>query len=217
MSIRTENEYVDVVIVDAFFGPTKFPEENGKFNERGEVVAIMGDICCLVEAEDGQRDIWRGEISNRMGIGTVADKYRSDLTLKSLQELGLNVQSLTDLYAQFAPGKDGEIIIPNLIGKTGSARIKKSEKNGKVFYNISALYGKKKEEKYSFAQFQQMMAQQQPAPQYGTAPAAAPGGYYQQPVQQQAPMMQQGYANTCPQAPAAPAAPVTPNNPYLQK
>ena len=212
MSIRTEQEYVAVTIVDAFFGPSKFTEDNGKQKNRGEYIAIMGNVCCVVEAEDGQRDVWRGEISNRMGPAgsTIADKYQSDLTLKTLQDIGFPVNNLTELFAQFAPGEDGETAIPNLIGKTAEAKIRKSEKNGKVYYNVQNLYGKKVEQKFSFAQFQQMMQQGQPAaapaapampPQYA-APGAVPGGYYQQPAVPQQPAQQPA---------AAPAY-----NPYMQ-
>lgn len=206
MSIKTEQDYVTVKIVDAFFGPSKFTDDNGKMNNRGETIAIMGDVCCVVETEDGQRDIWRGEISNRMGpLGsTIADKYQSDLTLKTLQGIGFNVQTLPDLFGQFSQGKDGETVIPNLIGLTADAKIKKSEKDGKVFYNVQTLYGKKKEEKFSFTQFQQMIAaQQQPSAPVPPAPQMqqAPTGYYPPP----APQMQQ---------PAAPAPAPAQANPY---
>ena len=206
MSIRTEQEYVAVTIVDAFFGPSKFTEDNGKQNNRGEYIAIMGDVCCVVEAEDGQRDVWRGEISNRMGPAnsTIADKYQSDLTLKTLQDIGFPVANLTELFSQFAPGKDGETAIPNLIGKTAEAKIRKSEKNGKVYYNVQNLYGKKVEQKFSFAQFQQMIQQGQPAAapamqQQYAAPGATPGGYYQQPA-----------------VPQQPTQPAPGYNPYMQ-
>lgn len=209
MSIRTEQEYVAVTIVDAFFGPSKFTKDNGKQNNRGEYIAIMGDVCCVVEAEDGQRDVWRGEISNRMGPAgsTIADKYQSDLTLKTLQDIGFPVNNLTELFAQFAPGKEGETAIPNLIGKTAEAKIQKSEKNGKIYYNVQNLYGKKVEQKFSFAQFQQMMQHGQPAaapaapaapampPQYA-APRVVPGGYYQQPAVPQQPPQQPATAPT---------------------
>lgn len=48
------------------------------------------DVCLHVETEDGQSGDWTGEISNDWGMGTMASKRQSEITLITLKKLGWN-------------------------------------------------------------------------------------------------------------------------------
>lgn len=116
MAFKTEGN-IDVTVVDAYMSEAKFEAKDNETNNRNEFVKVYGDVCLLLQDKDGNSDIWHGEISNRSGTGTVAHLYRTDLTLKTLQEIGFNVTTLQELFDQFMTAEDGSITIPNLIGK----------------------------------------------------------------------------------------------------
>ena len=112
---KVEGEF-DVVVREAFMSEARFEAKPGEVNSRQEPVKTYGDVCLLLEDKDGNTDTWHGEISNRNGIGTKAHLYRTDLTLKTLQEIGFGVTSLAELGGQFVAESDGTVTIPNLVG-----------------------------------------------------------------------------------------------------
>lgn len=116
MGFRTVGTY-EVTVKDAYTADCRFTQKENEVNNRGELVQIWYDVCLLVEDANGNNDTWRGEMSNRTGKGNSADKYRWELTLKTLQDIGFNVRTMQDLEMQFQPaGTDRHICIPNLIG-----------------------------------------------------------------------------------------------------
>lgn len=116
MAFKIEGN-IDVTVVDAYMSEPNFDAKENETNDRNELVKAYGDVCLLLQDKDGNSDIWHGEISNRSGKGTVAHLYRTDLTLRTLQEIGFNVTTLQELFDQFMTAEDGSISIPNLIGK----------------------------------------------------------------------------------------------------
>ena len=222
MSFKSEGT-IDVTITDAFISEAKFQPKDGELNNQGVPVETYYDVCIQVANAEGDSDLWRGEMSNRNGVGNSAHLYRADLTLKTLQEIGFNVQSMTELEAQFVPANDRSISIPNLIGIKCTVTVERREYTDKTGAQKSILFIKYLNalgsgghaKRLSFDDF---MARRRTQPQ---TPAAPP--QYQQPVQtpyqvpaQPAPATQPLYNQVpvaAPQAPAAPsqaAAPVTP-------
>lgn len=208
---KVEGEF-DVVVREAFMSEARFEAKPGEVNSRQEPVQTYGDVCLLLEDKDGNTDTWHGEISNRNGIGTKAHLYRTDLTLKTLQEIGFGVTSLAELGGQFVAESDGTVTIPNLVGMeaTVTTEYKDYEKrDGTAGRALRIKYlnakGSHREKKLSMAEVMKRFgmggqAQAVPAPM----PPMNPQGYMAQP--QVPPQM--------PQAPVpAPQMPQMPNQP----
>lgn len=211
---KVEGEF-DVVVREAFMSEARFEAKPGEVNSRQEPVQTYGDVCLLLEDKDGNTDTWHGEISNRNGIGTKAHLYRTDLTLKTLQEIGFGVTSLAELGGQFVAESDGTVTIPNLVGMeaTVTTEYKDYEKrDGTAGRALRIKYlnakGAHREKKLSMAEVMKRFgmggqAQAVPAPM---APMV-PQGYMAQPTAPQMPPQM-------PQAPApAPQMPQMPNQP----
>lgn len=211
---KVEGEF-DVVVREAFMSEARFEAKPGEVNSRQEPVQTYGDVCLLLEDKDGNTDTWHGEISNRNGIGTKAHLYRTDLTLKTLQEIGFGVTSLAELGGQFVAESDGTVTIPNLVGMeaTVTTEYKDYEKrDGTAGRALRIKYlnakGSHREKKLSMAEVMKRFgmggqAQAVPAPM---APMD-PQGYMAQPTPPQIPPQM-------PQAPApAPQMPQMPNQP----
>lgn len=211
---KVEGEF-DVVVREAFMSEARFEAKPGEVNSRQEPVQTYGDVCLLLEDKDGNTDTWHGEISNRNGIGTKAHLYRTDLTLKTLQEIGFGVTSLAELGGQFVAESDGTVTIPNLVGMeaTVTTEYKDYEKrDGTAGRALRIKYlnakGSHREKKLSMAEVMKRFgmggqAQAVPAPM---APLD-PQGYMAQPTAPQIPPQM-------PQAPApAPQMPQMPNQP----
>lgn len=211
---KVEGEF-DVVVREAFMSEARFEAKPGEVNSRQEPVQTYGDVCLLLEDKDGNTDTWHGEISNRNGIGTKAHLYRTDLTLKTLQEIGFGVTSLAELGGQFVAESDGTVTIPNLVGMeaTVTTEYKDYEKrDGTAGRALRIKYlnakGSHREKKLSMAEVMKRFgmggqAQAVPAPM---APMN-PQGYMAQPTAPQIPPQM-------PQAPApAPQMPQMPNQP----
>lgn len=211
---KVEGEF-DVVVREAFMSEARFEAKPGEVNSRQEPVQTYGDVCLLLEDKDGNTDTWHGEISNRNGIGTKAHLYRTDLTLKTLQEIGFGVTSLAELGGQFVAESDGTVTIPNLVGMeaTVTTEYKDYEKrDGTAGRALRIKYlnakGSHREKKLSMAEVMKRFgmggqAQAVPAPM---APMD-PQGYMAQPTAPQIPPQM-------PQAPApAPQMPQMPNQP----
>lgn len=211
---KVEGEF-DVVVREAFMSEARFEAKPGEVNSRQEPVQTYGDVCLLLEDKDGNTDTWHGEISNRNGIGTKAHLYRTDLTLKTLQEIGFGVTSLAELGGQFVAESDGTVTIPNLVGMeaTVTTEYKDYEKrDGTAGRALRIKYlnakGSHREKKLSMAEVMKRFgmggqAQAVPAPM---APMD-PQGYMAQPTAPQMPPQM-------PQAPApAPQMPQMPNQP----
>lgn len=218
---KVEGEF-DVVVREAFMSEARFEAKPGEVNSRQEPVQTYGDVCLLLEDKDGNTDTWHGEISNRNGIGTKAHLYRTDLTLKTLQEIGFGVTSLAELGGQFVAESDGTVTIPNLVGMeaTVTTEYKDYEKrDGTAGRALRIKYlnakGSHREKKLSMAEVMkrfgmggqaQPMATMQAVPQ--TAPAPMP------PMNPQGYMAQPQVPPQMPQAPApAPQMPQMPNQP----
>jgi len=237
MPFKAEGTF-DVTITDAFISEAKFQPKDGELNNQGVPVETYYDVCIQVQSEQGDSDLWRGEMSNRNGVGNSAHLYRADLTLKTLQEIGFNVQSMTELEAQFVPANDRSISIPNLIGIKCTVTVERREyedrqtgaKKSILFIKyLNALGSGGHAKRLSFDDF---MARRrgQTQPQTPAAPPAAPAQpqyqapaqQYQQPAQgyqQPAPTPQPLY-NQVPVATPAPSAyppaasqPPAPGNP----
>lgn len=211
---KVEGEF-DVVVREAFMSEARFEAKPGEVNSRQEPVQTYGDVCLLLEDKDGNTDTWHGEISNRNGIGTKAHLYRTDLTLKTLQEIGFGVTSLAELGGQFVAESDGTVTIPNLVGMeaTVTTEYKDYEKrDGTAGRALRIKYlnakGSHREKKLSMAEVMKRFgmggqAQAVPAPM---APMN-PQGYMAQPTAPQIPPQM-------PQAPVpAPQMPQMPNQP----
>lgn len=215
---KVEGEF-DVVVREAFMSEARFEAKPGEVNSRQEPVQTYGDVCLLLEDKDGNTDTWHGEISNRNGIGTKAHLYRTDLTLKTLQEIGFGVTSLAELGGQFVAESDGTVTIPNLVGMeaTVTTEYKDYEKrDGTAGRALRIKYlnakGAHREKKLSMAEVMKRFgmggqAQAVPAPM---APMD-PQGYMAQPM---APQIPPQIPPQMPQAPApAPQMPQMPNQP----
>ena len=227
MPFKTEGTF-DVTITDAFITDAKFQPKDGERNNQGVPVETYYDVCIQVANAEGDSDIWRGEMSNRNGVGNNAQLYRTDLTLKTLQEIGFGVQSMTDLENQFVPANDRSISIPNLVGLKCTVTIERREyedRNGVKksinFIKYLNALGSGHAKRLSFDDFMNRRrgaAPATPAAPPAPAPVPAPQQYqapvqtpYQVPAQPAAaPAPQQQFQSYPPpppmaQAPAAPA------------
>ena len=206
--------YLDVTITDAYLAQSRFPAQPGERNERGEMVDVMFSLYLELKDKEGNTDTYDLEFSNRCGIGTRSNSYRTQMSLETLQEIGFNVQTMEEFFMQVVDSPDATNV-PNLIGLTCVAKVAKSDKTnkrGEPYYNIKGIYGaNKKPAKVDFAAIRARFSNPAPAPaapQY-QAPAA-PAPQYQQPAATAAPAPQY-------QASAAPAAPAAPSNPYARR
>lgn len=209
---KVEGEF-DVVVREAFMSEARFEAKPGEVNNRQEPVQTYGDVCLVLEDKDGNTDTWHGEISNRNGIGTKAHLYRTDLTLKTLQEIGFGVTSLAELGGQFVAESDGTVTIPNLVGMeaTVTTEYKDYEKrDGTAGRALRIKYlnakGAHREKKLSMAEVMKRFgmggqAVPQPVPQMASAPMPLPP--------QMAPLPPQMAQSPAP----APQTPVMPNQP----
>ena len=212
---KVEGEF-DVVVREAFMSEARFEAKPGEVNNRQEPVQTYGDVCLLLEDKDGNTDTWHGEISNRNGIGTKAHLYRTDLTLKTLQEIGFGVTSLAELGGQFVAESDGTVTIPNLVGMeaTVTTEYKDYEKrDGTAGRALRIKYlnakGAHREKKLSMAEVMKRFGMG--GGQAQTVPQAAPA---QMQVPQMPPQMPQQMAQSPAPAPQMPAMPNQPKCPY---
>lgn len=220
---------IDVTITDAFISEAKFQPKENELNNQGVPVETYYDVCIQVQNAEGDSDLWRGEMSNRNGVGNSAHLYRADLTLKTLQEIGFNVQSMTELEAQFVPANDRSISIPNLIGIKCTVTVERREYTNNTGAQKSILFIKYLNALGSGGHAKRLSFDDFMARRRGTAPQAAPAPatpaappQYQQPAQgyqQPAPTPQPLY-NQVPAAAPAPSAyppaasqPPAPGNP----
>ena len=209
MSFKTEGTF-DVTITDAFITDAKFQPKDGERNNQGVPVETYYDVCIQVANAEGDSDIWRGEMSNRNGVGNNAQLYRTDLTLKTLQEIGFGVQSMTDLENQFVPANDRSISIPNLVGLKCTVTIERREyedRNGVKksinFIKYLNALGSGHAKRLSFDDFMNRRRGAAPAtPAAPPAPAPVPA-----PQQYQAPVQTPYQVPSQPAAPAPAAAP----------
>lgn len=108
------NEQARVIYVGA---------EPSRFNE-GEVVLCM----YLWNETLNQGDWWRGSLSSDYMTGNNAGKTYMQGTIESLGKVG---------YDAYAAGGFGGL--PQLIGQEIPIWVKRTEKNGKVYFNIGAI------------------------------------------------------------------------------
>lgn len=224
MSFKHEGS-IDVTITEAFVADCKFGAKENEINDRNEYVQTYFDVCLNLQDAEGNSDIWRGEISNRCGKGNNAHLYRADLTLKTLQEIGFNVQTLADLENQFAEDQNGNVYIPNMVNLkcTVTTENKTFEKrDGTTATAIQIKYlnalGRGGITRMNFQEFMARRrgaaapapaapAPAAPAPA-APAPAPAPAQGYMAPPVQQAPAAPAPAPVQAPMpAPAAPSAP----------
>ncbi|MBE6363422.1 MAG: hypothetical protein E7054_07175 [Lentisphaerae bacterium] len=206
---KIECDQMDIpcTIVDAYVAECKFPPKPGETNTRGEMVVCYYDLVLQLQDANGNTDVWHGEISNRCGTGTNAHLYRLDLTLKTLQKIDFNVQTLTELEQQFVATPERTIAVPNLREKTCIATVVRTTRDdGRVFCNVKYIGSGPTVKKMSYDDFLKRKNAVPSAPAVPAVPApgypAAPGA----PAVPPAP----GY----PAAPAAPAPAAPPANPY---
>ena len=210
MSFKTEGTF-DVTITDAFITDAKFQPKDGERNNQGVPVETYYDVCIQVANAEGDSDIWRGEMSNRNGVGNYAQLYRTDLTIKTLQEIGFGVQSMTDLENQFVPANDRSISIPNLIGLKCTATVERREyedRNGVKksinFIKYLNALGSGHAKRLSFDDFMNRRRGAAPATPAQPAPAQP---QYQAPAQPAASSAYPAYPSAPQQSAPAPAAP----------
>ena len=84
------------------------------------------DVWLQIKSEDGASDWWRGEISTNYGRGNYADRTQAQITADSLASIGY--QHGADL-AQ----------LNSLIGTSTQAFVKRNEKDGRVYYNVTGI------------------------------------------------------------------------------
>jgi len=115
MAFKIEGE-IEVTVAEAYVQECRFQPQDNEQNNRHEFVQCYYDVVLLLQDAQGNNDRWHGEISTRTGVGNSADKYRYDLTLQTLQDIGFNVSTIQELEQQFQPAADRTICIPNLVG-----------------------------------------------------------------------------------------------------
>ncbi len=129
---------VDVTIVAACIGAPKYPLNPAKdpaANNRGEAIAVWGDVILTCQDDDGNCDDWHGELSNRNGVSNYAHLTRTDMTIETLQKIGFGVADWNALYEQI--DEDGNI--PNIINTRATANVASREYEGKTYYDIKYL------------------------------------------------------------------------------
>lgn len=108
----------DVTITEAYLAEPKF--ENSAY-----------DVAIKVETEEGESDFYTMEISSNYGRGNYATMTQAEIALKKLKELGLQVETLEDALFN----------LDALIGIKTTATVKETNKDGKIYHNISYLGG----------------------------------------------------------------------------
>jgi hypothetical protein len=83
------------------------------------------DVCLhIVKSDDeSQADWWRGEMSGDYGRGNFSTMKQCEITMQALHKVGFEGDDLTTLADQ-------------LVGKDIPFAVKKTEKDGKTFFNI---------------------------------------------------------------------------------
>ena len=138
------------------------------------------DIWLQVRGDDGASDWWRGEVSTNYGRRNFADRTQAQITAETLTSIGY--QHGADLSQ-----------LDTLIGVKTTAHVKRAEKDGNVYYNVSYIGGSSgngPDAVLSPAELAQRITAM-----FGPSAPAAP------PVQQQPP----------------PAAPPAPGNPFAPR
>lgn len=154
-----------VKIVEVAFAAPRFKESQNDPN--------AFDVCIKVEDEQGLSDWWYGEYSGRYGIGNSSDRTWAQLTMETLQKIGLPNGDLAQLQG--------------LIGKQTMATTVASTSGSKTFYNVRYLGGggsepEKIDPNEAIRRAQSMMQGQQ---QGGFQPNQNQGGGFQPPQQGQ--------------------------------
>ncbi|MEI3002743.1 MAG: hypothetical protein V8T86_17955 [Victivallis sp.] len=173
---KAEGTY-DVVITRAILGESKFCKDAGAF-----------DVCIEVQDANGVSDWWRGEYSNRPGVGNAAGKVQWEMTMATLTKIGLPSDNL---FEHLQADADGTATIPALVGIQTTATVKTTERDGKIYHNVQYLGdggGPKGMNLGNLLAMYGMTAQpvqQQPIQQPAAQPAAMPQPAAQ-PVQQPA-------------------------------
>lgn len=207
----------EVTIVEATVKECRFKSEANELNNRNEYVQCWYDVALLVQDAQGNNDTWSGEMSNRTGMGNNADKYRWELTLKTLQDIGFNVRTMQELELQFQPAADRTIFIPNLVGikckiVTENRTYKKKDGTEGHAIRIKYLNGLNSDAGGKTLNFDEFMAARRgAAPQPAAAPMPAPSAPAMMPPAT-APVQTAANGYAVPQQPApypaaAPAAP----------
>jgi len=86
------------------------------------------DVWLQIQGADGASDWWRGEISTNYGRGNFADRTQAQITGETLQSIGYQLGG--DLSQ-----------LNTLVGVKTTATIKRVEKDGNVYYNVSYIGG----------------------------------------------------------------------------
>lgn len=86
------------------------------------------DVCIEVEGPNGQSDWWRGEMSNKYGVGIFANKRRSEITMDDLRKVGFEGEDLTQLSTQ-------------LVGKTIPFSVVGRDHEGKRYFDVKYIGG----------------------------------------------------------------------------
>ena len=117
MAFKTEGD-IEFVIDDAVLSDPKFGDPDTAFDV---------NIHCVSVDDPSQSDWWRGEISQNMGRGNMADMTQAEITFKTLRHLGFEGEDFSELKTQLEGVKD-------------ILHVKASEsKDGKVFHNIQYI------------------------------------------------------------------------------
>ena len=116
MSFRQEGDF-PVEIIEAVTAEPKFAKPPAF------------DICIHVKTEDGQDGWWRGEISTTHGKGNFADRTQAQITLETLQKIGLQGTDLTNIGTLV-----GMKTVAHVEGTT-----KETDYGSKTYYNIKYL------------------------------------------------------------------------------
>ena len=82
------------------------------------------DVGLNIQDDEGNSDWWRGEYSEREGIGNAAGKRQCEMTMASLARIGFKGDDLTTLAEQ-------------LMGQKIPCNVKKSTSQGKDYYNLN--------------------------------------------------------------------------------
>ena len=185
MAFKTEGT-IEVTVLEAYVQECRFQPKPNEVNNRNEYVQCYYDVVLLVQDAQGNNDEWHGEISNRTGVGNSVDKYRYDLTLETLQDIGFNVTTIQELEQQFQPAPDRTICIPNLIGVkckvvTENQTFKKyngSEGHAIRIKYLNGLDSNAGGKRFNFDEFMAARRGVAPAAPAAPAPAAAPAPGY---------------------------------------
>ena len=118
MSFNQAGE-IKIKIEDVVFAEPKFASGPNDF-----------DICvkCVAIDDTAQADWWRGEVSENYGRGNFAAMTQREITMMTLRKIGFEGDDLTKLPEQ-------------VVGKETVAMIKATEKDDRIYHNISYIGG----------------------------------------------------------------------------